>query len=121
MATAEEVAEAYADWQVRCNANARLARMLRGWDRTVHLVASDTGDEFTITVAASAGHAVSRVRVPAAIHAIGRHEASNTIYLVGVDHPSSLMAMDPISFATSCTCARWVFTHSVVMYRQAPG
>ena len=53
MATAEEVAEAYADWQVRCNANARLARMLRGWDRTVHLVASDTRDEFTITVAAS--------------------------------------------------------------------
>jgi len=53
VATADEVAEAYADWQVRCNANARLARMLRGWDRTVHLVATDTGDGFTIAVAGS--------------------------------------------------------------------
>ncbi len=50
MATADEVAEAYADWRVRCNGNARLARMLRGWDRTVHLVATDTGDAFTIAV-----------------------------------------------------------------------
>jgi hypothetical protein len=53
MATVEEVAEAYADWQVRCNANTRLAKMLRGWDRTVHLVASDTGDGFTAGVADS--------------------------------------------------------------------
>ena len=53
VATAEEVAEAYADWQVRCNANPRLARMLRGWDRVVHLVASDTGDGFTIAVTGS--------------------------------------------------------------------
>jgi putative sterol carrier protein len=53
MATAEEVAEAYADWQARCNDNPRLAKMLRGWDRVVHLVASDTGDGFTIEVAGS--------------------------------------------------------------------
>lgn len=53
MATADEITEAYADWQVRCNANRRLARMLRGWDRTVHLVATDTGDRFTITVSGS--------------------------------------------------------------------
>jgi putative sterol carrier protein len=53
MATAEEVAEAYADWQVRCNDNPRLAKMLRGWDRVVHLVASDSGDGFTIEVAGS--------------------------------------------------------------------
>jgi putative sterol carrier protein len=53
MATAEEVAEAYVDWQVRCNDNPRLAKMLRGWDRVVHLVASDTGDGFTIEVAGS--------------------------------------------------------------------
>jgi len=53
VATAEEIAEAYADWQGRCNGNARLARMLRGWDRTVHLVATDTGDGFTISVAGS--------------------------------------------------------------------
>ncbi len=53
MASAGEVAEAYADWQVRCNGNARLARMLRGWVRTVHLRATDTGDGFTIAVAGS--------------------------------------------------------------------
>ncbi len=53
MATADEIAEAYADWQVRCNGNARLARMLRGWDRTVHLMATDTGDGFTIAVSGS--------------------------------------------------------------------
>jgi len=53
VATAAEIAEAYADWQVRCNGNARMARMLRGWDRTVHLVATDTGDAFTIAVADS--------------------------------------------------------------------
>jgi putative sterol carrier protein len=53
MATADEIAEAYADWKVRCNANQRLAKMLRGWNRTVHLVASDTGDAFTISVAES--------------------------------------------------------------------
>ncbi len=52
MATSEEVAEAYADWQERCNANTRLAKMLRGWDRVVHLVASDTGDVFTVVVEA---------------------------------------------------------------------
>jgi hypothetical protein len=50
MATVEEVAEAYAEWQVRCNDNQRLTKMLRGWNRTVHLVASDTGDGFTIAV-----------------------------------------------------------------------
>ena len=50
MASSAEISEAYADWQVRCNANERLARMLRGWDRTVHLMATDTGDGFTIAV-----------------------------------------------------------------------
>ena len=53
MADADEITEAYADWQVRCNGNRRLAKMLRGWDRVVHLVASDTGDGFTVTVAGS--------------------------------------------------------------------
>jgi putative sterol carrier protein len=53
MATRDEIAEAYADWQVRCNENRRLTRMLRGWDRVVHLVASDTGDGFTVVVAGS--------------------------------------------------------------------
>ena len=50
MATAEEVSEAYADWRERCNANDRLRRMLRGWDRVVHLRATDTGDSFTVVV-----------------------------------------------------------------------
>ena len=53
MATAEELAEAYRDWRVRCNANPRLAKMLRGWDRTVHLVTSDTGEGYTLSVAGS--------------------------------------------------------------------
>lgn len=50
MADAAEVAEAYADWRERCNANERLKRMLRGWDRVVHLRATDTGDTFTVSV-----------------------------------------------------------------------
>ena len=50
MADRQEVAEAYADWRQRCNENERLRRMLRGWDRVVHLVATDTGDRFTVSV-----------------------------------------------------------------------
>jgi putative sterol carrier protein len=46
----DEIAEAYADWRARCNENDRLRRMLRGWDRVVHLVAVDTGDRFTVVV-----------------------------------------------------------------------
>jgi hypothetical protein len=48
MATSAEIAEAYADWRGRGNANPRVGKMLRGWDRTVHLMASDTGDTFTV-------------------------------------------------------------------------
>jgi putative sterol carrier protein len=51
MADRAEIAEAYADWRTRCNDNERLRRMLRGWDRVVHLVATDTGDRFTVVVA----------------------------------------------------------------------
>lgn len=50
MASAEEVVEAYEQWRERCNANERLRRMLRGWDRVLHLEASDTGDSFTAEV-----------------------------------------------------------------------
>ncbi len=53
MATSEEIVEAYGEWQVRCNANPRLAKMLRGWDRRVHLVTSDSGLTFTIAVSGS--------------------------------------------------------------------
>jgi putative sterol carrier protein len=50
VADRHEIATAYADWRLRCNDNDRLRRMLRGWDRVVHLVATDTGDRFTIVV-----------------------------------------------------------------------
>ena len=50
MASAGEIVEAYAGWRERCNANERLRRMLRGWDRVVHLEAADTGDSFTVEV-----------------------------------------------------------------------
>lgn len=50
MASAEEITEAYGDWRQRCNANERLRRMLRGWDRVVHLEATDTGVTFTVEV-----------------------------------------------------------------------
>jgi putative sterol carrier protein len=50
MASRDEIVEAYADWRERCNANERLKRMLRGWDRVVHLVAIDSGDTFTVEV-----------------------------------------------------------------------
>ncbi len=50
MADRDEIVEAYADWRQRCNENERLRRMLRGWDRTIHLVATDTGDRFTVEI-----------------------------------------------------------------------
>ena len=50
MATTEEIAEAYAEWRVRCNGNPRLAKMLRGWNRTVHLMTADDAGHFTIVV-----------------------------------------------------------------------
>ena len=56
MATAEEISESYSDWRIRCNANPRLAKMLRGWNRTVHLMTTDDtagAGHFTITVADS--------------------------------------------------------------------
>ena len=50
MADRDEIVEAYGDWRQRCNENERLRRMLRGWDRIVHLVATDTGDRFTVEI-----------------------------------------------------------------------
>ena len=51
MATAEEIVEAYAEWQARSNANERLRKMVRGWDRVIVIDTSDTEERFTITVA----------------------------------------------------------------------
>lgn len=50
MASTDEVVEAYQEWQGRSNDNARLRKMVRGWDRVVHLVTTDTGEGFTIEV-----------------------------------------------------------------------
>jgi putative sterol carrier protein len=50
VADRDEIAEAYADWRARCNDNDRLRRMLRGWDRVIQLVATDTGARFTVVV-----------------------------------------------------------------------
>jgi putative sterol carrier protein len=50
VADRDEIFEAYADWRERCNENQRLRRMLRGWNRIVHLVATDTGDRFTVAI-----------------------------------------------------------------------
>lgn len=50
MATAEELAEAYADWRQRSNGNPRLQKMVRGWDRVIHFVLSDGGEGFTMEV-----------------------------------------------------------------------
>ena len=50
MATAEEIAEAYADWRARSNENERLKKMVRGWDRRVHLTTIDTDEGYTLEV-----------------------------------------------------------------------
>lgn len=50
MATREELAEAYADWRERSNANPRLRKMVRGWDRVVHFTTTDTAEGYTMEV-----------------------------------------------------------------------
>lgn len=50
MATADEIMEALADFQVQCNDNKRLRRMQRDWSKVLHFNALDTGDAFTMTV-----------------------------------------------------------------------
>ncbi len=53
MASTDELAEAYADWRQRCNDNARLQKMTRGWDRVLHFTTTDTDVAFTVAIAAS--------------------------------------------------------------------
>jgi len=50
MASAEEIADAYADWRARSNGNERLRKMVRGWNRIVHLHTTDTDESFTLSV-----------------------------------------------------------------------
>jgi len=50
MASREEIVEAYAQWRERSNANPRLVKMVRGWDRVIHFRTTDTDDGFTMAV-----------------------------------------------------------------------
>jgi putative sterol carrier protein len=50
VASAEEITEAYAEWRTRSNENERLKKMVRGWDRRVHLTTTDTGEGYTLEV-----------------------------------------------------------------------
>ena len=52
VATAQEILDALADYQVQCNGNQRLRRMQRDWSRRLHFLAPDTGDTFTMEVSA---------------------------------------------------------------------
>ncbi len=50
MATTEELIEAYAEWRTRSNDNPRLNKMVKGWDRVIHFVTSDTAQTYTMRV-----------------------------------------------------------------------
>ncbi len=50
MASTEELLEAYAEWRTRSNANPRLTKMLKGWDRVIHFITTDTGQGYTMRV-----------------------------------------------------------------------
>ena len=52
MASTDELCEAFAEWRSRSNANPRLRKMVKGWDRVVHFTTTDTGQGFTMTVEA---------------------------------------------------------------------
>lgn len=50
MASRDEIVEALIDFSSRCNANAKLRKMLRDWSRCVQFLAQDTGDVFTVGI-----------------------------------------------------------------------
>jgi putative sterol carrier protein len=50
LATAEELHEAFAEWRTRSNDNARLTKMVKGWDRVIHFTTTDTAEGFTMRV-----------------------------------------------------------------------
>ncbi len=52
MATTEELLEAFAEWRTRSNDNARLTKMVKGWDRVIHFTTIDTGQGYTMVVQA---------------------------------------------------------------------
>src|SRR5689334_8466769 len=66
MATAAEIREGLDDYVVRCNANARLRKMLRSWSRTcVFTALDDPGIAFTIRIDAGEIVAVNEGAEPA--------------------------------------------------------
>ena len=50
MASTDELVEAYAQWRARSNANPRLTGMVKGWDRVIHFVTTDTALGYTMRV-----------------------------------------------------------------------
>ena len=52
MATTEELLEAYTEWRTRSNENPRLTKMVKGWDRVIHFVTTDTEQSYTMRVEA---------------------------------------------------------------------
>ncbi|MDA8359247.1 MAG: SCP2 sterol-binding domain-containing protein [Actinomycetota bacterium] len=50
MADRQEIAEAYSQWRATSNANQRLRKMVRGWDRVIHFRTTDTQEGFTMSV-----------------------------------------------------------------------
>ena len=52
MATTEELLAAYAEWRTRSNENSRLTKMVKGWDRVIHFVTTDTEQSYTMRVEA---------------------------------------------------------------------
>ncbi len=50
MATAQEIGEALADYVARCNANARLVKMLKKWSRVCQFRSLDGDAMYTITI-----------------------------------------------------------------------
>ena len=50
MASTEELLEAYTEWRARSNANPRLTKMLKCWDRVIHFTTTDTGQGYTMRV-----------------------------------------------------------------------
>ena len=51
MASTEELLEAFAEWRSRSNGNSRLTKMVKGWDRVIHFVTTDTAQGYTMRVA----------------------------------------------------------------------
>ena len=52
MATTEELLAAYAEWRTRSNGNSRLTKMVKGWDRVIHFVTTDTEQRYTMRIEA---------------------------------------------------------------------